>query len=226
MLRHIKRNAIAYTALFLALGGTSYAAVRLPAGSVGTKELHSGAVTKTKLQRGAVTSTAVQDHTLKAVDFARGQLTGGPKGDKGDAGQKGDKGDPGPTFGIAGVDTGAGKANTLPAAGTTVTATKSVALTTRSRLYVFGSVLGRVDGCGSPLCVSAWGLLVDGVPVESSSRRVRAPNGQSAEGTVTPFGVTEPLEPGTHTLALTRGLAGTAAFTYTDQALGAIALGV
>jgi len=32
MLTHLKRNAIAYTALFLALGGTSYAAVRLPAG--------------------------------------------------------------------------------------------------------------------------------------------------------------------------------------------------
>src|SRR5512132_4536292 len=97
MLEHLKRNAIAYTALFLALGGTSYAAVRLPAGSVGSKELHSGAVTKTKLQRGAVTSAAVQDHTLKAVDFARGQLTPGPKGD---AGPKGDKADPGPTFGV------------------------------------------------------------------------------------------------------------------------------
>jgi hypothetical protein len=31
MVAHVKRNAVAYVALFVALGGTSYAAVRLPA---------------------------------------------------------------------------------------------------------------------------------------------------------------------------------------------------
>ena len=36
-LTFIRHNAIALTALFVALGGTSYAALSLPAGSVGTQ---------------------------------------------------------------------------------------------------------------------------------------------------------------------------------------------
>ena len=38
-LRHLRRNAVAYLALFVALRGTSYAAIRLPASSVGTEQL-------------------------------------------------------------------------------------------------------------------------------------------------------------------------------------------
>ena len=43
-LTFIRQNAISLTALFVALGGTSYAAFSLPAGSVGTKQLRNGAV--------------------------------------------------------------------------------------------------------------------------------------------------------------------------------------
>jgi hypothetical protein len=53
-LSHLKGNAIAYLALFVALGGTSYATFRLPAGSVGTRELRNGAVTATKLDPNSV----------------------------------------------------------------------------------------------------------------------------------------------------------------------------
>ena len=55
LLRHLRSQAVAYIALFVALGGTSYAALSLPAGSVGTRQLRSGAVTGTKLAKGAVT---------------------------------------------------------------------------------------------------------------------------------------------------------------------------
>jgi hypothetical protein len=48
-LAHLRSNAVAYAALFVALGGTSYAALNLPAGSVRTKQLHNGAVTPPKL---------------------------------------------------------------------------------------------------------------------------------------------------------------------------------
>jgi hypothetical protein len=41
--------AISLIALFVALGGTSYAAMTLPANSVGTKQLKNGAVTSAKL---------------------------------------------------------------------------------------------------------------------------------------------------------------------------------
>lgn len=46
---HLRVNVVAYLALFVALGGTSYAAINLPAGSVGTKQLRNGSVTAGKL---------------------------------------------------------------------------------------------------------------------------------------------------------------------------------
>jgi hypothetical protein len=44
-------NVIASLALFVALGGASYAAVALPANSVGTKQLKKSAVSASKLKR-------------------------------------------------------------------------------------------------------------------------------------------------------------------------------
>ena len=46
---HFRSNAIAYLALFVALGGTSYAAISIPRNSVGTRQLRNGAVTVKKL---------------------------------------------------------------------------------------------------------------------------------------------------------------------------------
>lgn len=46
---HFRGNVIGYLALFVALGGTSYAAMSLPANSVGTRQLRNGAVTAGKL---------------------------------------------------------------------------------------------------------------------------------------------------------------------------------
>jgi hypothetical protein len=86
-------TAIAVIALFVALGGTGYAALKLPSNSVGTKQLKNNAVTGAKVKNGS----------LAAADFG-GTLPAGAKGDKGDPGTngtngtngaKGDKGDPG-----------------------------------------------------------------------------------------------------------------------------------
>ncbi len=60
----IRKNPVAYVALFVALGGTSYAASRLPANSVGTGQLRNGAVTDKKVRR----------HSLGARVFAPGVL--------------------------------------------------------------------------------------------------------------------------------------------------------
>ena len=45
----LRRQPIAILALVVALGGTSYAAVKLPRNSVGTKQIKNRAVTKAKL---------------------------------------------------------------------------------------------------------------------------------------------------------------------------------
>jgi hypothetical protein len=53
-LTFIRHNAIALLALFVALGGTSYAAFSLPAGSVGARQLRNHSITPIKFDRTAI----------------------------------------------------------------------------------------------------------------------------------------------------------------------------
>jgi Collagen triple helix repeat (20 copies) len=75
-------NVMATIAVFIALGGTSIAAVSLKRNSVKGKHIAANAVTSPK----------VADGSLLARDFAGGQL---PQGDQGLQGPKGDEGAPG-----------------------------------------------------------------------------------------------------------------------------------
>jgi hypothetical protein len=54
LLTHAKNNAIALLALFVALGGTSYAAIAIPAGSVGTRQLKNHSISPIKLDRNSI----------------------------------------------------------------------------------------------------------------------------------------------------------------------------
>ncbi len=45
---HLRSNLVAYLALFVALGGTSYAAVNLPTGSVGNRQIRNHSITPIK----------------------------------------------------------------------------------------------------------------------------------------------------------------------------------
>jgi hypothetical protein len=78
-------NVMATVAVFIALGGGAYAALKLPKNSVGAKQI----------KRNAVTSSKVKNRSLRAIDFGAGQLPRGPKGNTGTPGPKGDKGDKG-----------------------------------------------------------------------------------------------------------------------------------
>jgi len=72
--RHLTfANVVSCLALFAALGGVSYAALKLPKNSVGSKQIKANAVRSSK----------VKDHSLKAVDFAAGQIPAGPPGANG-----------------------------------------------------------------------------------------------------------------------------------------------
>jgi hypothetical protein len=62
MSRHLSyANVVASVALFLALGGTGYAALRLPRGSVGSAAVRDG----------ALRSRDIRDGTLRRRDFAK-----------------------------------------------------------------------------------------------------------------------------------------------------------
>jgi hypothetical protein len=54
LVEHLRANVVAYLALFVALGGSSYAAVGLPAGSVGTNQLKNHSITPIKFNSGKI----------------------------------------------------------------------------------------------------------------------------------------------------------------------------
>ena len=61
---------VACLALTVALGGTSYAAIKLPANSVGTKQLKERAVTGAKVKNDTLTGTQIAEATLATVPKA------------------------------------------------------------------------------------------------------------------------------------------------------------
>jgi len=94
--RHLSyANVAASLALFVALGGISWAAVTLPNNSVGTKQLKKNAVTGPKIKGNAVTSAKVRNGSLLAADFLAGQLPAGSQGPAGPQGPRGERGEPG-----------------------------------------------------------------------------------------------------------------------------------
>jgi hypothetical protein len=156
--RHLRSNAVAYLALFIALGGTSYAAAGLPRNSVGSTQLKSNAVTSAKVKNG---SLATSDLSRAAIAAMRGNTgPAGPAGSPGSTGPqgaaglpgatglqgaKGDRGDPGSIF------TGWSRRSVggaLPADGDVTDLARSnggfgsgaLVLPVESRVYVNGSV--------------------------------------------------------------------------------------
>ncbi len=69
--RHLSyANVISTICLFVLLGGGAYAAVKLPAKSVGTAQLKAGAVTAAKIKDGTITGAKVDSSTLGPVPTA------------------------------------------------------------------------------------------------------------------------------------------------------------
>jgi len=112
-LRPTPATIIAAIALLVALAGTGYAAIKLPANSVGARQL----------QNNAVTTSKVKNHSLLKVDFAAGQVPTGPRGPVGPPGPPGSAGARGPTG----------------PAGPTATAATKWALVGRDGNFVAGS---------------------------------------------------------------------------------------
>ena len=55
---------VAYVALFVALGGTGYAAISLPANSVGTGQIRNDAVTSNKIANGSIIPSKLNDRDV------------------------------------------------------------------------------------------------------------------------------------------------------------------
>jgi hypothetical protein len=99
-------NVVSTLALFIALGGASYAAIKLPKDSVGnrhikndaiaTDNIKDGAITRDKIRNGAIGSGKVRDGTLREDDFNEDELPEGEPGRDGLDGRDGFDGRDGP----------------------------------------------------------------------------------------------------------------------------------
>ena len=83
-------NTVATLALFLALGGSSYAAL-----SVTGKNVKNGSLTGKDIKGSSLGTKQVKNGSLLAGDFKSGQLQRGPEGAQGPQGPAGAPGSPG-----------------------------------------------------------------------------------------------------------------------------------
>src|SRR5215207_1083677 len=199
MRTHLRSNLVAYLALFVALGGTSYAAGALPRNSVGDKQIKAG----------AVRSSEVKDRSLLAKDFKLGQLPSGAAGAPGAPGAPGRtgpagapgapggmgvpgvKGDTGPTYG---AQSATGETPGSPA--TANVASVDLERPGPGKVYAYGHArINAVCAGGVALTV---GLYLDNVSVPGSGQLV--PSGTTAE--VSLSGLSAPVGAGTRALRM------------------------
>jgi hypothetical protein len=72
---YLRQHHLALLALFIALGGTAYAAT-LPRNSVGPRQLKKNAVTSKKIKRNAVTTSKIKNGQVTPSDVRDDSLTG------------------------------------------------------------------------------------------------------------------------------------------------------
>lgn len=158
-------NVTASLALFIALGGTSYAAITLPRNSVGANQLRTGSVRSAEVRDRSI---GARDLTLGARRFLKGQ--------RGEQGERGPQGPPG----TAGTTTTTG-------GGTTTTTPAGVTLTVKQ---VAGAVTGSeetdsaVAACDAGQRVTGGGVRVDTGGGASMSESYPSGNNTSWTGVV------------------------------------------
>ena len=134
-------NVMATIAVFIALGGVSYAAVKFPANSVGTTQLKKNAVTGAKIKTGSV---AGSDLAMSV----RSQLarTGAAGGVQGQTGARG------PSFGDSRQ---LPNMNAIPCEEEVVVGSQTLTVTEPSRIWIHGHGTVR-DNFSDPSDYGLW----------------------------------------------------------------------
>jgi hypothetical protein len=152
LLRHLTySNVLATLAVFIALGGTSYAVLELPRNSVGSRQIKPGAVDTSDIRANAIRSRQVKTRSLRSSDLSR-QARRSLRGQRGIAGPPGAPGAPATKFSAAIAASGAslrGNAttydHTLVGSGSyTIGFAQSVST------CVYGATLGTTDATTPP----------------------------------------------------------------------------
>jgi hypothetical protein len=209
-------NVVSSCALFVALGGTGYAALTIPRDSIKARQI----------ARGAVGTSEVRNQSLRRQDFARGQLRAGPTGPRGLTGVAGPAGPLGPAGpagatgptgpqGPAGPTATASDAKTAdtpigPVNATSDTDPLETAITTtfRSRLVATGSAMFKDTNSASAGDVRCK-LTLDEPPPSfatgpafSSELFQVLPANTTTHTSLALTGRTAPLSPGTYFVAM------------------------
>lgn len=228
MLEYLKRHHIGLLALFIALGGTSYAAVKLPKNSVGSTQIKAHAVTEGKLAKavvkkldkagvagpkGAAGATGASGPAGAVGPAGAPGATGaagprGERGDKGDPGAKGDKGDPGGVMSaaIGGLNTNVSPGGVLanPLLGGPATVTLPAA--GRALVIVTGDFALT---CTTAPCTVVVGAVVDGITVAPGVfSSYDGDAGTTTDHTLATTGIVTGLAAGTHTFQIATKLTG------------------
>jgi hypothetical protein len=217
ILGHLRTNVIGYVALFAALGGTSYAAVRLKPNSVTSAALAKHAVTHVKLANNSVSSANVAAHSLNGSDFRPGVLASAVKGvagaggEKGAVGAAGPAGAPGPQGLPGGASVGAragmsaGSVSAPNGASTAVPLTGGTWTQLSNELdLIAGSMTVQVPASCTGSFGNALIVSVDGTPATFAS----APTAPASGTATIPFNVgtlTEPGQSKAHTITASFG---------------------
>jgi hypothetical protein len=193
---HLRGNAVAYVALFAALGGTSYAAARLAPGSVTSRALANGAVTHAKLAVHSIGPANFKPGALQSALGGKGGAGGkgaagsaGPVGPQGAAGHDGSASVALRARGTGGVSAPHGAATTIPltGGGWTQAANDVNLLTGSATMTIPQSCTGSF---GNALAIS-----VDGIP----NTFAVAPTAPAGATVTVPLVVSEVMEPGADT---------------------------
>ena len=220
---------VAIAALFVALGGTGYAATQLPAGHGDVQ-----AARKSKKKKVACLATtpalcsnlksAVDNEVARFVATHKSQLSGAPgsPGPQGTTGAPGGQGPVGPTAAF-----GTGAFSNPPASEGSVIQTLAVDLPSNGKLFVITRVEASVSCATAAPCTDTYALYVDGTPVPDTAVTITAGGTTGVrDDSLTTLGVTSSLPGGSHTvqLALTSG-ANVGTEAYQARSLDAVLVG-
>jgi hypothetical protein len=198
VIRHLRRNVVAYLALLFALSSTSYAATTklLPANSVGTRQVINGSLLKKdfkagQLPRGKRGPAGPQGIAGPAGPRGPAGVAGatGPKGDKGD------KGDVGPTYGAT-----SGEGVDPPAIPGNVVGILNLTLPTSGSLLVIGREVVGIHCSAAGSCAANGGLYLDDAPVPNSGAKLFAVASSSVEEHLVLTGIVPNASAGAHVI--------------------------
>jgi hypothetical protein len=144
-------NVLATLAIFIALGGTSYAVLELPHNSVGSRQIKPRSVGSSEIRSNAVRSRQVKARSLRLSDLSR-RARRALEGQRGPSGPPGQPGAPAANFSAAVAASGTpqrGNATTFEhtAVGS---GSYTIGFAQSVSSCVYAATLGTTDGTTAP----------------------------------------------------------------------------